>query len=149
VTTLTAFTEDTIALVGAAIALVGVFLTEQTGMEIFDAAAALLIGLLLMFFALALAWENKRLILGESLPAPQERELRNIVRDWEGVEEVVDLRTVYFGADRVVLSADLVFRGGMETAEIDESITDLERTLKEAAPELSKVYVEPEVRTDL
>jgi len=149
VTTLTAFTEDTIALVGAAIALVGVFLTEQTGMEIFDAAAALLIGFLLMFFALALAWENKRLILGESLPAPQERELRNIVRDWEGVEEVVDLRTVYFGADRVVLSADLVFRGGMETAEIDESITDLERTLKEAAPELSKVYIEPEVRTDL
>jgi len=148
VTTLTAFTEDTIALVGAAIALVGVFLTEVTGIELFDAAAAFLIGLLLMGFALALAWENKRLILGESVPAPQERELREIVRNWEGVEEIVDFRSVYFGADRVVLSADIAFVDGMDTAEIDRTITEIEDALIEAAPDVTKIYIEPEVPPD-
>jgi len=69
VTTLTAFTEDAIALGGAAIALVGIVLSRVTGDHIYDAVAAALIGLLLMGFALALAWENKRLLLGESVPA--------------------------------------------------------------------------------
>jgi cation diffusion facilitator family transporter len=144
VTTLTAFTEDSIALGGAAIALVGVFLTEQLGNPIFDAAASLLIGFLLMGFALALAWENKRLLLGESLPDAQERRLRELAGGWEGVTDVVDFRTVYFGPDRVLLTADLSFEEGLGTADIDDRITDLETAMKEANGDVTTVYVEPE-----
>jgi len=145
VTTLTALTEDAIALGGAAIALVGVFLTEQTGNHVFDAIAALLIGVLLMGFAVALAWENKRLLLGESLPADEERKLRDIVREFEAVDRIVDFRTVYFGPERLVVTADVEFRTGSNTTEIDETITEIERALTEAEPQVRKVYIEPEV----
>ena len=144
VTTLTAFTEDTVALVGASIALVGVFLTEQFHEPLFDAAAAFLIGLLLMGFALALAWENKRLLLGESMPAEKEARLREMARNWEGVTEVVDLRTVYFGPGRAILTADIAFEEEMNTEEIDEAITELEDAMQGADEEIGKVYVEPE-----
>ncbi|PSP32961.1 cation transporter [Halobacteriales archaeon QH_10_67_22] len=145
VTTLTALTEDTIALAGLVLALLGIFLSRQTGIEAFDAAAALLIGVMLMCFALLLAWENKRLILGESLPAEDERELRRIIDDWEGVDRIVDFRTVYFGPERVVVSADVEFTPGLETGEMDERITAMEAALQDANGSIRKVYVEPEV----
>jgi len=145
VTTLTALTEDTIALAGLVLALAGVFLEQQTGDPVYDAIAALLIGIMLMGFAVALAWENKRLILGESLPKDEEQELRDIVAGWEDVDEIVDFRTVYFGPERIVVSADVAFRTGLSGTELDETITAMEDALMEANGSVRKVYVEPEV----
>ena len=145
VTTLTALTEDTIALAGLVFALVGITLTQQTGIEAFDAAAALLIGVMLMGFAIALAWENKRLILGESLPASEEGRLREVVEGWDDVDRVVDFRTVYFGPERVVVTADVEFAPGIPTGDIDERITAIEDALQETNESVRKVYIEPEV----
>ncbi|MFB6164255.1 MAG: cation diffusion facilitator family transporter [Haloarculaceae archaeon] len=144
VTTLTAFTEDTIAISGAGLALLGVYLSRVTGNPVYDAASALLIGLLLMGFALALAWENKRLLLGESLPERDERELWDVVAGWDGVAEVQDLRSVYFGPDRLLVTADVVFDPDLTTGEIDDRITAIEAALREAESDIGKVYIEPE-----
>ena len=144
VTTLTALTEDTIAISGAGLALFGVFLSRVTGNPLYDAVAALLIGLLLMGFAVALAWENKRLLLGESLPAAEERDLREVVADWDGVDEIVDFRTVYFGPEEVIVTADVEFDPALETIGIDERITAIEDALMDANPQVRKVYIEPE-----
>jgi cation diffusion facilitator family transporter len=145
VTTLTALTEDTIALGGLVFALVGIFLAQQTGIEAFDSAAALLIGIMLMGFAVALAWENKRLILGESLPKDDENELRQVVADWDGVDDVVDFRTVYFGPERVVVTADVAFDAGIDGAELDDRITAIEDALTDTNGGVRKVYIEPEI----
>ncbi|MBZ6494708.1 cation diffusion facilitator family transporter [Natrinema longum] len=144
VTTLTALTEDTIALAGAGFALFGVYLTRTTGNPVYDAGSALLIGIMLMGFALALAWQNKRLILGESLPKADEDELRRIVADWDGVTELVDLRTVYFGAEELLVTADVAFESDLDTGTINERITQLERALRDHDDQVQKVYIEPE-----
>ncbi len=143
-TTLTALTEDSIALVGAGFALFGVWLTEVTGNEIYDAAAALLIGLMLMGFALALSWENKRLLLGESLPNDAERDLGTVVAGVDGVESVVDLRTVYFGPQTVLVTTDVDFADGLSRREIDDTVDTVERSLAAANDDIETVYVEIE-----
>ena len=144
VTVLTALTEDTIAMAGAGIALLGVYLSRVTGNGIYDAVSAALIGVMLMGFAVALAWENKRLLLGESLPKEDEVELRRLVADWEGVDEVVDFRTIYFGADKVVVTADVAFEAGLDTEAMDDEITAIEAAIIQARPGVQKVYIEPE-----
>ena len=144
VTTLTALTEDTIAISGAGLALFGVFLSRVTGNPLYDAVAALLIGLMLMGFAVALAWENKRLLLGESLPAAEERDLRKVVADWDGVDEIVDFRTVYFGPEEVIVTGDVEFDPDLDTETIDERITAIEDALVDTNPQVRKVYIEPE-----
>jgi len=143
-TTLTAFTEDFIALAGAGIALFGIYLTRTTGNQIYDATSALLIGLMLMFFALALAWQNKRLLIGESLPGEDATALRALVADVEGVTDVVDFRTVYFGPESLLVTVDADFETGMVGREIDDVIDEIERTLKEADDEVKSVFVEVE-----
>jgi cation diffusion facilitator family transporter len=145
VTTLTAFTEDSIALGGAGIALLGVYLSRVTGNPLFDAVASFLIGLMLMGFALALAWENKRLLLGESLPQEDERPLRNLVAGWNGVQHIDDFRTVFFGPERLLVTADVSFDGELDVDEVDERITAIERALMDHQSQVKKVYIEPEV----
>ncbi len=144
VTTLTALTEDFIALAGAGIALFGIYLTRATGNHIYDAASALIIGIMLMGFALALAWENKRLLLGESVPKEEERELREIVENGRDVKDIVDFRTVYFGTNQILVTADVAFDGSLDTGEIDTRITQLEDELIAHNPGVKKVYIEPE-----
>lgn len=145
ITVLAVFTENAIATVGATIALVAIFLADITGNPAYDAAGALAIGVLLMVFALRLGWENKRLLLGEALPALDERPLEAIVQSWEGVQEVIDFRTVYFGPDNVVITADVAFDGKLDTEEIDRLITEIETELRFADDRITKIYIEPEV----
>jgi cation diffusion facilitator family transporter len=145
VTTLTAFTEDAIALGGAAIALVGIVLTRVTGNPIYDSVSAVLIGALLMGFALALAWENKRLLIGESLPTEVEDRLREAVRSHDGVDHVDRFRTVFFGPGQVLVTADVSFGAGRETAAVDDDITAIEEKLRGIDDRVGMVYIEPEV----
>jgi len=144
VTVLTALTEDTIAMLGAGLALLGIYLSRVTQNPIFDAVTAFLIGLMLMGFALALAWENKRLLLGESLPAIDEQELRELLAGSRDVVEIIDFRTVYFGPERVLVAADVAFADDLDTDELDDRITDIEETLVRSNPDIEKVYIEPE-----
>ncbi|MFB6164256.1 MAG: cation diffusion facilitator family transporter [Haloarculaceae archaeon] len=144
VSTLTAFTENSVAVFGAGIALAGVYLSQATGNPIYDAASALLIGVLLMAFAVALALENKRLLIGEGLPDEAESQLYDVVVDAQGVAAVPDFRTVYFGPDRVLVTADVEFENGLETGEIDDRITAIEDALHEEDEDVGKVYLEPE-----
>lgn len=141
--TLTAFTEDTLALVGAGIAMFGIYLSRVTGNPIYDAVTAFVIGLLLMGFAVALAWENKRLLLGESFPEQEEAELRDIIRTSDGVTAVEELRSVFFGPTTVLLTADVTFEEELMTGEIESRISSLEADLKAANEDIKAVYIEP------
>ncbi|ELZ95044.1 cation efflux protein [Haloferax mucosum ATCC BAA-1512] len=145
VTTLTAFTEDTVALVGAMLALVGIGLTELTGIEAFDAAAALLIGILLMGFAIALAWENKRLLIGENVPMHEEQRLKSIVRDDPHVSHVDKFRASYVGPEKLLVTLDVSFDPELDTEEIDRYISDIETELRSADDRVHFVYIEPEL----
>jgi cation diffusion facilitator family transporter len=143
VTTLTAFTEDFIALSGAGIALFGIYLTNVTGNSIYDAASALIIGLMLMGFAILLAWENKRLLMGESMPAEDERELRDLVTGWDGVDDLADFRSVYFGPGDVMIAMDVAFAADVDADTRETTITDIEAAIREAEPFAQRIYVEP------
>jgi len=145
VTVLTALTEDAVALGGAAIALGGVALSRATGDPIYDAVGALLIGLLLMGFALALAWENKRLLLGESVASDDEDLLRAAITDREAVVHVDNLRSVFFGPGRLLVTADVSFDGSLDVDDLDAEIGAIEDALKAADERVKTVYVEPEL----
>jgi cation diffusion facilitator family transporter len=142
-TTLTAFTEDTVALIGIVLAFLGILLSQVTGNPLFDAATAFLIGLLLMGFALALAWENKRLLMGESLAGDDRATLRSLLADDDAVAEVVDFRSVYFGPEHVLVVADVAFADDLSADELEGHIDRLAAELRGANDHVGRVYIEP------
>ncbi|WP_224270424.1 cation diffusion facilitator family transporter [Haloprofundus salinisoli] len=144
VTTLTAFTEDAIALGGAAIALVGVLLSYILQAPIYDAVASLVIGFLLMGFAIALAWENKRLLIGESLPKDVEEKLRAVVAEHPGVTGIDSFRSVYVGAGKALITVEAKFDGELITGDIDTDIAEIKSKLEAADDRVSYINIEPE-----
>ncbi len=142
---LAVLTENAVAAAGATIALVAIFVSQVTGNPIFDAIGAVLIGLLLMAFAILLGIENKRLLIGEGLSERHQKPLEKITESHEGVVDVAELRTVYFGPDSVIVTADVVFNPNLDTETIDELITEIESALRKEEPLIGKVYIEPEI----
>ena len=143
ITTLTAFTEDTIALLGLGVALVGVVASEVTGNPVYDSAGAVVIGILLMLFAVLLAWENKRLILGESLAGEVEMDLKRAVEEHEGVAHIDDFRTMFIGTGKVLVTADVSFDPDLATSDLDEDIRQIEGKLEGIDSRVKLVYIEP------
>ena len=137
--------ENAIAAAGAAIALIAIFVSQVTGDPIYDAIGAVLIGLMLMGFAIVLGNENKRLLIGEGLSERHQKPLEEITESYDGVVDVSELRTVYFGPDNVVVTADVAFNPNLDTETIDELITKIEAALREQEPLIEKVYIEPEI----
>lgn len=144
ITTLTAFTEDTVALIGLVVALAGLIASRATGDPVYDSAGAVVIGVLLMGFAVALAWENKRLILGESLPDDVRTALREAVTAHDGVVGVDDFRTMFIGAGQVLVTADVSFDPELATSDLEEDIGQIEEDLARIDNRVKLVYIEPE-----
>lgn len=143
-TTLTAFTEDTVALIGLVVALVGLTATRITGNAVYDAAGAVVIGVLLMLFAAMLALENKRLIMGESMGEDVESDLRTVVESHEGVVHVDGLRSMFIGSGKALVTADVSFTPDLQTEGIDEQIQRIQEKLKTSDDRVKIVYIELE-----
>jgi len=78
-TTLTVFFEDSLAIAGLLIAAIAITLVRMTGILIIDAIASIAIGVLLMIFAFFLAFETKKMLVGEAVtPLKRRRILKTL-----------------------------------------------------------------------
>ena len=105
---------------------------------------AMLIGIMLMVFAVALAWENKRLLLGESVPEGSKGKLRTVVETADGVDQVVDFQTTFWGPGQIVVVADVEFRDDLAATEISDRIDEIEARLRTVDQEVIAAYIEVE-----
>ncbi|MDY6775835.1 MAG: cation diffusion facilitator family transporter [Halobacteria archaeon] len=139
---ITALTEDTLAILGILVAIAGVYLTEVTQNVFYDAASSILIGLLLMGFAAVLAWENRGLIVGEGVTPSERDEILGAIETHDDVVGVADLRTMYLGADEVLVAVEVEFRDSMETSEIETAVDEVESLIRDCVPAADRIYVE-------
>ncbi|HEY9377316.1 MAG TPA: cation diffusion facilitator family transporter, partial [Jiangellaceae bacterium] len=105
----TVFLEDSAALVGLALALAALLLHLMTGSAVWDAAASILIGLLLIGVAVVLMRRNGALLTDEAAPADvRERLLRQVVAREPWVAEVAEVTAVYIGPRQLLVLAHVV-----------------------------------------
>ena len=134
--------EDMAAVAGLFIALVGVTLTALTGNGLYDAVATLLIGVILSVVAFFLAWMTKRLLIGHSASADVEQRIADAVNECSGVEEILELKTLHFGGDYVLLNLGIHFKDGMITDELEVTIDEIEKTVKAQVPVVQRIFIE-------
>jgi cation diffusion facilitator family transporter len=137
--------EDSGALVGLLLALLGVGLSVITGNGIFDGIATLLIGVLLIGIAVILAAETKSLIIGESAVPEQVQAIHTALLSSPGVQRVIHLRTMHLGPDELLLAAKIGVAGDAEGRDIAVMIDDAEARVRAAVPTAKVIYLEPDV----
>jgi cation diffusion facilitator family transporter len=141
---LTVLGEDTAALSGIAVAIVGIVLSNLTETAAFDAAASIGIGLILAAVAFFLAREMLGLLLGESATVPVRRQIVDTVNSFDPVDRVIDLRTMHVGPQELLIALDVLFQNGLDTDAIERSIDEIERAIRAAVPDARAIFIEPE-----
>jgi cation diffusion facilitator family transporter len=138
----TVFIEDTAALLGLAIAAVGITLGWLFDSPYFDAGASVMIGLLLVGAAFALARETGALLVGEGIGTDATRRVCQILRDDPSIEDVGKVLSMQLGPDEVLLTAAVRFNRGMRIDEVEAAIERLENAVAAAYPPIRHIYFE-------
>ena len=143
---LTVLAEDTAAISGLLVAALGIGLATLTGEAAFDAAASVIIGLILLVVAFFLGRENAQLLIGEGIDPQSREEIEQAIREVDGVEGLLELLTMHLSPEEVLVTADVRFRDDLSTEQIARTIDRVEAAIREVAPEATSIYVEPEIR---
>lgn len=110
--------EDSAAIVGLVIALVGTLLTMYVS-PIFDGVASFLIGVLLTFVAFVLIKELYKLLIGESMTPQEHQEIKEQLEKYQIVDVVLSIRSMYLGNNKAIVIAqvDMVDNHNAHTVE--------------------------------
>jgi len=136
--------EDTAALIGVIIAVVGIAASEAFDRPVLDGAASIAIGLLLAVVAVFLAREAKGLLIGESASSEVVSSICAIARAHPGVERSNGLFTVHLGPDQIVASISIDFRDTLSAADVETIVATIEQRVKSVHPEIVLLLIKPQ-----
>lgn len=140
----TVIAEDSAALVGLALAALGVFLSHWLHIPVLDGTASILIGLLLCGVATLLISSARDLLVGEGLDVQSAKQVREIIGKDRAVQSVGQLLSMYTGADRVLLTVDVCFQPQTGTREVAAAIDRIEAQVKSRYPQIRRIFIEAE-----
>lgn len=141
--------EDSAALLGLIVALVGIWLSQATGNPIFDGIASVVIGFVLGGTAIWLAAETKGLLIGESANRHVVEAIRQLAGQADGVEAVNEVLTMHMGPDFILVTLSIRFQRGLPAERIERAIAELDRAIKAEESMVKRVFVEAEARADV
>ena len=137
--------EDFAALIGLALALLGVGLTLATGQDVWDGIGTLSIGVLLGLVAIVLAVEMKALLIGEAAAPEAVRAIRGALVDGSTVLRVIHLKTLHLGPDELLVAAKIALDPALGLPEVARAIDAAEARVRAVEPLARQMYLEPDL----
>jgi cation diffusion facilitator family transporter len=134
--------EDSAAMLGLLVALVGIALGEWLEMPALDGVASIGIALILAATAVMLAYECKSLLIGEGVLPDVLRGVEAIVRAQPSILAINEHRSVHLGPEDVLLTLSLDFASDLTADEVEDAISRMERAIKTRYPEIRRVFIE-------
>lgn len=135
--------EDAAALVGLLIAGAGLLGSQLTGSALWDGAASVAIGLLLLVVALILIQSNLSLLIGQAAPQGIETGIRAVLLAQPEVEDVVELLTMMIGPGAMLVAAKIDFRDEASALGVELACEEVDRRLRERFPGVRQVFLDP------
>ena len=134
--------EDTAAMLGLLVALVGIALSQVLDQPVLDGYASIGIAIILAATAIFLAFETKGLIVGEAADPAVDDGIRQILERHPSISHINELRSLHLGPEEVLLTLSVDFIDNTTSVEVETAITDLEREIKGDFPQINRVYIE-------
>lgn len=136
--------EDSAALLGLLVALIGITLTHLTGNMLFDGAASVIIGCLLIGTSIWLARETKGLLIGESADPQIVAGINEMVQQSPIVDGVNEVLTMHMGPDFILVTMSVDFVDSASADMVERQIGSLDLEIKERFPRVKRVFIEAE-----
>ena len=136
--------EDSAAIMGLAVAFLGILLSQVTGSPYFDSSAAIVIGLILGGTAILLASETKSLLIGESANQEVVQGIREIAYSYKEIKQVNEILTMHMGPDFILVNVSVDFVDPILATDVEVTVAGLDRAIKRAYPQVQRVFIEVE-----
>ena len=136
--------EDSVAVLGLAVAATGLILAETTGNGRWDGVASMVIGVLLAGTAWILAVETKGLLVGEAASRRTRAAIRAAALSVGEVETVERLLTMHLGPDEILVNMDILVAAGLSGREVEAIVNRVEQEIRSLVAEATRVFIEVE-----
>jgi divalent metal cation (Fe/Co/Zn/Cd) transporter len=134
--------EDTAALAGIVLALVGIIADQVTGSAVFDPAASVMIGVLLVGVAVWMGRDASSLLIGAAA-RPQEREtLEAALNEFAEIDQVVELLTMVLGPSALLVAARVDLAEDLSSDDIERVANELDEAIRRAVPDVTEVFLD-------
>jgi cation diffusion facilitator family transporter len=134
--------EDSAALIGLAIALVGIAAAGWLEMPVLDGVASLGIAVVLAVTAIFLGYESQSLLTGEAAYPEVRQGIEKIAAATAGVVGINQVLTMHFGPEKVLAALSLDFDDAIPAERVEAAVADIERRVKSEFPEVGRIFVE-------
>ena len=138
----TVMAEDSAALAGLVAAALGLWASHAFDAPWIDAAASVVIGLLLCGVSGLLVMQSRKLLVGEAVDADMAREIRDIAEREDAIYRAGWPLTMFLGPDDVLLALDAEFRDGVPAEDMARAVDRVEHAIRVRFPEIGRIYIE-------
>jgi cation diffusion facilitator family transporter len=135
--------EDTAALIGLVLAAAGLALRQLTGSGVWDAAASMAIGALLIVVAVRLGLDSRDMLIGRAADPEEQRAIREEIEQTPGVDALIELLTMHLGPDHLLVAARVDFSGDITGDEAEDLATKIDRQLTDRLTVTPHVFIDP------
>jgi len=143
----TALFEDSAAMIGLVLAALGLILRQVTGSPVWDGAASIAIGCLLIVVAIRLGMDNRDFLIGRAADPRELAAIRDEIERTPGVDELLDLLTMYMGPERLIVAARVDFSEDISADRAEELADDIDTRLADRLPLVPHVFLDPTQRS--
>ncbi|RIJ77361.1 cation diffusion facilitator family transporter [Nakamurella silvestris] len=137
--------EDFAALIGLALALIGVSVAAATGDGIWDGVGTLAIGILLVLVAVVLAIETKSLLIGEGANPEDVTLIIEAAEAGDSIQKVIHMKTLYLGPEELLVAMKVAVHTTDSAVDVATAINEVEERIRAAVPISRAIYIEPDV----
>lgn len=109
--TLAVYLEDSVALLGVAVAAISVSVSYYTGDTLWDGLGSIVIGVLLAATAVILIAKNRSYLLGRSIPEDERDEIIAALAAEPSIERVIDFKSTVLDIDVYRIKCEVEFNG--------------------------------------
>lgn len=138
------FLIDFLGTFAAFLGLVSLGLFVLTNNAQFDGMGSVLIGTSMMCAALLLIRDIRDLIVGRAVDKSVSHEIISAVEGIEGVHDVLDLRTMYLGSEKLLVVVEVHLHDGMHTDDIETLIDTIKQQVQSLVPIVHHIQIEVE-----
>ena len=144
VETKTTFILDLMGTLASFFGAIALITYVVTGDQRFDGLGAMIIGIVLAIFAFLLVLGIRDLLIGKSASAETELRIKNATLEIEEVDDILDIKTLHLGTEKLLVNLFVHMKGRLGTKEIEKVTDKIKDKIQTEVPTAKYIQVELE-----
>lgn len=135
---------DLMGTLAAGFGLISLFVYQLTGEARLDGVGAMVIGVTTAILAFLLIVAVKSFLIGKRAPSEVEKKIKQAALEIRQVKEILDLRTMQFGADNLIVNMEVHMQNELTTDQIEILIDRIKKNIRADVPSVQHIQIELE-----